>query len=1159
MKLPSLSFLGLIKRHKTGEIGSLLVIGLFAVTALVVTVVSNLVSSGNQDIRQRAAGTDPYCIQENDWCGPGSSTVGCCGDLICRNQTCQPPIIHSPTPESQRSCSGNVAHGAKACDTFRSFVTCQDGTFSQPTQCPGSQICQNGNCVEAELQDCAGGVPHGGTACDSNRSFVTCNNGLFSAPTTCSNNQLCQNGSCVGQSAQSCAGGVASGDSACDTNRSYVVCNNGMFSASIACPVNQLCQGGKCVADPNAVPTFTPTKVPSPTLTPRPTATPAPTQLSSCSTPCFDTRGCTCPSGCNSTFVSSYGASCGVKSSPTPTPTRTPTPGLGGNVRCLTNRDCQVGYFCNSNTERCQLAVTPTSTTAPKPTATKAFSTTLSSCSEPCFDASGCKCPATCLNSTVSQYSGNCGGPKFSPTPKLTTVPTVTKKPSTTLLSCSQPCFDNNGCNCPSFCNKSVVTQYSDSCGGEKKVSPTVTKTVDLICETGNGVYECQGNVQTYCIGLGLPLVTTDCAARGCNLRTGKCFAECPAHTCVGGKWCGADGKISPLECNKGNNCGAVLDGACSPDGRRCVNGNLYSGASQGCATLQSPTPGPKQCEGGDYYQCSGNVQQHCLVGGGSEDIVCPKGCDPISGKCKRECAPNSCTADNFWCGPNGIKGDIPCNTGVKCTDSIAEFECLGTQARCVNGRPVYDESCADEYGTSDATKKRCLIPDSASYANHNICVAGFKCIDGKFLEGHGCVSDEKKLPNSNYCVNSLQCQSGYCEKDLFTGVSTCKTRPVSKASGSCYYGAVSCTAFGRYAATGCSCGTSYSACCGEKIDEKDIICQAGKVTCENNIVSICSSTGTSLTERSCSYGYQCQGQACAPTAVNSSCTCSGMTTDIYGNTKGVTTQVGESVIGTDGACYQCLPSTSGCTFFPACGSVPLASNDGATKDAIDKLATEYPTTTILLSNNSEASAAKLNTFNKYLSLLPTSIIDGKTIIISGPESGGGVMVSGENVVVVGQNCWEYHQNDNVLCGYEQSILVHELLHSVCTGYSTSSTCQKTMKNFLTASSQDGIKFTSETREVSEYVGTNEDFLLYSEYPTSPTEGFAISGAAYVLAPDQLKANQPQVYEFFKNEVFETREYIEIFNDDCKTTFMDIKNASSLNLQQSRAALCARG
>lgn len=186
---------------------------------------------------------------------------GCCGDLICRNQTCQPPIIHSPTPESQRSCSGNVAHGAKACDTFRSFVTCQDGTFSQPTQCPGSQICQNGNCVEAELQDCAGGVPHGGTACDSNRSFVTCNNGLFSAPTTCSNNQLCQNGSCVGQSAQSCAGGVASGDSACDTNRSYVVCNNGMFSASIACPVNQLCQGGKCVADPNAVPTFTPTKV----------------------------------------------------------------------------------------------------------------------------------------------------------------------------------------------------------------------------------------------------------------------------------------------------------------------------------------------------------------------------------------------------------------------------------------------------------------------------------------------------------------------------------------------------------------------------------------------------------------------------------------------------------------------------------------------------------------------------------------------------------------------------------------------------------------------------------------------------------------------------------------------------------------------------------
>jgi hypothetical protein len=143
-----------------------------------------------------------------------------------------------------------------------------------------------------------------------------------------------------------------------------------------------------------------------------------------------------------------------------------------------------------------------------------------------------------------------------------------------------------------------------------------------------------------------------------------------------------------------------------------------------------------------------------------------------------------------------------------------------------------------------------------------------------------------------------------------------------------------------------------------------------------------------------------------------------------------------------------------------------------------------------------------------------------------------------------------------VKCGYGISIVIHETLHSnsnkiICdsSGFLGAQSCTTAEERFAQLSAKDGVTFASDIKKDKSAVTTGDDFLLYNQYATNSTEGFAISGAAYVLAPEKLKANQPDVYNFYKDKVFEGKEYVEILNGDCKTTHIEIKNDATLQQQ----------
>ncbi|MBP9700509.1 hypothetical protein KBD71_04485 [Candidatus Woesebacteria bacterium] len=137
------------------------------------------------------------------------------------------------------------------------------------------------------------------------------------------------------------------------------------------------------------------------------------------------------------------------------------------------------------------------------------------------------------------------------------------------------------------------------------------------------------------------------------------------------------------------------------------------------------------------------------------------------------------------------------------------------------------------------------------------------------------------------------------------------------------------------------------------------------------------------------------------------------------------------------------------------------------------------------------------------------------------------------------------------------SITIHETIHDFGDSETCiNGNCQTYLEHFVEASAQDGVIFTSETDTQSQ-VTRGTDFLLYNQYATSDTEGFAISGAAYVMAPDDLRRNQPEVYEFYRDNLFEGREYIEIFNDDCRSSRIEVRTTETIQLQQQVQRRCS--
>lgn len=96
------------------------------------------------------------------------------------------------------SCAGGVPHGSKTCSGFRQPVICNNGAFEQLAACASDEFCDssaNGACKKT-ARSCAGGVPDGGKACSGLREVVTCQDGSFVNPTACPTGQTCSGGVC---------------------------------------------------------------------------------------------------------------------------------------------------------------------------------------------------------------------------------------------------------------------------------------------------------------------------------------------------------------------------------------------------------------------------------------------------------------------------------------------------------------------------------------------------------------------------------------------------------------------------------------------------------------------------------------------------------------------------------------------------------------------------------------------------------------------------------------------------------------------------------------------------------------------------------------------------------------------------------------------------
>lgn len=189
------------------------------------------------------------------------------------------------------SCSGGTPHGARACDSFRSYVVCNNGLYNAPVSCGDGKICSGGNCVNQQPVDCLswdGGrtVPHG--SCDNRNGLVqVCRYGVYynpapgecgtptpPSPTARVSPRVTPTPQSVPQPRQIC---TPNAKTCIGTFRIRTCSADGRTESIDRCPGNQQCINNECKAP---VATFRPTPAatprPTPVVTPNPTPSPSP-------------------------------------------------------------------------------------------------------------------------------------------------------------------------------------------------------------------------------------------------------------------------------------------------------------------------------------------------------------------------------------------------------------------------------------------------------------------------------------------------------------------------------------------------------------------------------------------------------------------------------------------------------------------------------------------------------------------------------------------------------------------------------------------------------------------------------------------------------------------------------------------------------------------
>lgn len=251
-------------------------------------------------------------------------------------------------------------------------------------------------------------------------------------------------------------------------------------------------------------------------------------------------------------------------------------------------------------------------------------------------------------------------------------------------------------------------------------------------------------NVHSSCV---MKDTTTGCWVED-NLETGGPGSQCwPASTCVAissfqKRWCGADQKLTAINCSTPSNCSdGTPNGGCNINTQeRCVAGALHKDIScptrldNGSCYYQgvARAPGKKFCTTSDlkkvlvcsadsnpqdnnaiyvFKQCANDEQ--CVGGSGTEDARCVK----------TSTVTNQTNSNNVSEGyVNNCSGTVCNSTGTQC---VAVHDCasLDENGHCVEQNPEIIQ------GTVDAQQKanqmcRCIQADILT-GNNGSCVNG--------------------------------------------------------------------------------------------------------------------------------------------------------------------------------------------------------------------------------------------------------------------------------------------------------------------------------------------------------------------------------------------------------------------------------------------------
>jgi hypothetical protein len=369
--------------------------------------------------------------------------------------------------------------------------------------------------------------------------------------------------------------------------------------------------------------------------------------------------------------------------------------------------------------------------------------------------------------SAAGATDGPCKSPSPVPTPRVTTnliptpkptprpTPVPTPKPSAQLQTISGGQTSSckaNSCVSGLWCGEdgkltSISCTSGRSCGG----------TPDTGCTSAG--YRCLNGTLYFGNGCKPPSPTVAPSPSPVVVAA----TSCRPSSCLNGKWCGIDGKLSSVDCGNQRHCGDVKDGACSLQGQRCINGTFYEG--NGCkapVTLSYPSATSSMGCIPNSNTCMNSFMTRLCDPFGTSSIIitcanhqtCEKGycIDPAEKPGLNEACDqaNTCIQGN-WCGSDGKMTKVVCDTSKKC-GALEDGACSPEGKRCLNGYLYPGNGCTSTIAAVENKSCQYGVTSCARINRYTSSGCGF-CPSGVAQ----CCGDYIVPPPVLSCVPSLK------------------------------------------------------------------------------------------------------------------------------------------------------------------------------------------------------------------------------------------------------------------------------------------------------------------------------------------------------------------------------------------------------------------